>query len=269
MTTRGAGRLDGKVAIVTGAARGTGEAIARLFVEEGARVVLGDVLVEGGEAVAADLGESAFFQPLDVTSEASWNAAVEAAVARFGSVDVLVNNAAVLVMAAIEDTSVEEFERVVRVNQLGPFLGIKAVAPLMKRNERGAIVNIASIDARTAKNGLVAYASSKWAVRGITRVAALELGKYGVRVNAVCPEAGSTAMIAPYVPEGVDLELAVSFSQPNLKPQRKRGSAEKMRDVAKMVVFLASDDSASCTGADFTVDGGNLAGSVVRGTPGS
>lgn len=263
------GRLDGKVAIVTGAARGTGESTARLFVEEGARVLIGDVLDDVGSDVARDLGASAAFEHLDVTSEAQWRGAVDATIRHFDRVDVLVNNAAVLLMAAIEDTSLEDFERVVRVNQTGTFLGIKSVAPVMKAAEAGSIVNIASIDGQTAKNGLVAYASSKWAVRGITRVAALELGKFGIRVNAVCPEAGSTAMIAPYVPEGVDLEKAMSYSQPHLVTQRRRSSAEKIRDVAKLVAYLASDDSASCTGADFTVDGGNLAGSVVRGTPGS
>jgi 3alpha(or 20beta)-hydroxysteroid dehydrogenase len=263
------GRLDGKVAIVTGAARGTGESTARLFVEEGARVLLGDVLDDLGSEVARDLGSNGVFEHLDVTSEAQWQGAVAAAIRHFGAVDVLVNNAAVLLMAAIEDTSLEDFERVVGVNQTGTFLGIKSVAGVMKTAKAGSIVNIASIDGQTAKNGLVAYSASKWAVRGITRVAALELGKFGIRVNAVCPEAGSTAMIAPYVPEGVDLEKAVSFSQPNLATQRSRSSAEKVRDVAKLVAYLASDDSASCTGADFTIDGGNLAGSVVRGTPGS
>jgi 3alpha(or 20beta)-hydroxysteroid dehydrogenase len=263
------GRLDGKVAIVTGAARGTGESIARHFVEEGARVLLADVLENAGSDVARNLGADAAFERLDVTSEEQWRGAVEAALRHFGRIDVLVNNAAVLLMAAIEDTTLEDFERVVRVNQTGTFLGIKSVAGAMKAAKRGSIVNIASIDGLTAKNGLVAYASSKWAVRGITRVAALELGKFGIRVNAVCPEAGSTAMIAPYVPEGVDPELAVSFSQPHLATQRKRPSAEKIRDVAKLVAYLASDDSASCTGADFTIDGGNLAGSVVRGTPGA
>jgi 3alpha(or 20beta)-hydroxysteroid dehydrogenase len=263
------GRLDGKVAIVTGASRGTGESTARLFVEEGARVVLADVLDDLGAVVARDLGSNAAFEHLDVTSEPQWQAAVEATNRRFGGVDILVNNAAVLLMAAIEDTELEDFERVVRVNQTGTFLGIKSVAGVMKAAKRGSIVNIASIDGQTAKNGLVAYASSKWAVRGITRVAALELGKFGIRVNAVCPESGSTAMIAPYVPAGIDLEKATSFSQPHLAPQRKRSTAEKIRDVAKIVVFLASDDSASCTGADFTVDGGNLAGSVIRGTPGA
>jgi 3alpha(or 20beta)-hydroxysteroid dehydrogenase len=263
------GRLDGKVTIVTGAARGTGEAIARLCAEEGARVLLGDVQTEAGARVAAEIGPAARFVPLDVTSESDWARAVEEARRHFGGVHVLVNNAAVLLMAAIEDTTPEDFERVVRVNQLGPFLGIRAVQGVMKEAGGGSIVNISSIDGVTAKNGLAAYAGSKWALRGITRVAALELGRFGIRVNAVCPEAGSTAMIAPYVPEGVDLEVAVSFSQPHLAPQRKRRSGEKILDVAKLVVFLASDDSASCTGADFVVDGGNLAGSVVRGTPGA
>jgi len=263
------GRLSGKVAMVTGAARGTGEATARLFAAEGARVVICDVLDDLGGKVAEDLGVAAHFLHLDVGSEVAWKAAVAETRERFGGVDVLVNNAAVLLMAAIEDTELADFERVIRVNQTGTFLGMKSVLGVMKEAGRGAIVNVASIDGVTAKNGLVAYSSSKWAVRGMTRVAALELGKFGIRVNAVCPEAGSTAMIAPYVPPGVDLEKATSYSQPHLKPQRYRSSAEKILDVAKLIVFLASDDSASCTGADFVVDGGNLAGSVVKGTPGS
>ena len=263
------GRLDGKVAIVTGAARGTGEATARLFVREGARVILGDIRDEDGEKVAKDLGTGAHYVHLDVTSEDDWRKAVNEAIDRFASLDVLVNNAAVLLMAAIEDTSLADFERVVRVNQMGTFLGIRSVLAHMKGVGKGSIVNVSSIDGMTAKNGLVAYSSSKWAVRGITRGAAMELGKFGIRVNVVCPEAGSPAMIAPYVPPGVDLEKATAHTQPHLAPQKGRSSAEKILDIAKLVVFLASDDSASCTGADFAIDGGNLAGSVVRGTPGS
>jgi 3alpha(or 20beta)-hydroxysteroid dehydrogenase len=263
------GRLDGKVAIITGAARGTGEATARLFAREGARVVLGVILDDPGEQVAQSIGEAARYAHLDVTSEDDWRAAVEATVGAFGGVDVLVNNAAVLLMAAIADTTAADFERVVRVNQLGTFLGIKAVMEPMRRAGRGSIVNISSVDGLTAKNSLVAYASSKWGVRGITRVAALELGRFGIRVNAVCPEAGSPHMIAPYVPDGVDIEKATARSQPNLAPQRERTTADKLLDIAKLVVFLASDDSASCTGADFAIDGGNTAGSVVRGLPGA
>jgi 3alpha(or 20beta)-hydroxysteroid dehydrogenase len=260
--------VDGKVAIVTGAARGTGEATARLLAAEGARVVVADRLEEPGRAVAEDLGGAARFQRLDVGDEASWQALVDAAVAEHGSIDVLVNNAGVLLMAALEDTSLAEYERVVRVNQIGPFLGMRAVAPVMKRAGRGSIVNVSSIDGMSAKNGLTAYSASKWAVRGMTRVAAIELGRHGIRVNAVCPEAGSAEMFRPYLPEGLDPEVAASFQQRILKTQMKRPLAEKIGDIARMIVFLASDEAGSCTGADFLVDGGNLAGTHVKLAPG-
>jgi 3alpha(or 20beta)-hydroxysteroid dehydrogenase len=263
------GTLDGKVAIVTGAARGTGEATARLMVAEGASVLMGDILDDRGESAAKALGERARYAHLDVTSEADWQRAVELAVASYGRLDVLVNNAGILHMSAIADTELADFERVVRINQVGTFLGIKSVIEPMKELGAGSIVNISSIDGRTAKNGLVAYASSKWAVRGITRVAALELGKFGIRVNCVCPEAGNTEMIAKYVPEGVDIEKLVAHTQPILSTQRNRPSQARMEDIAKLVVFLASDASASCTGGDFPIDGGNTAGSIVRGAPGA
>jgi 3alpha(or 20beta)-hydroxysteroid dehydrogenase len=263
------GRVEGKVAIVTGAARGTGETTARLLAREGARVVVADILEERGQLVAKEIGSAARFERLDVTSEDDWRGVVDACVAREGRIDVLVNNAAVLHMAAIEDTQLADYERVVRVNQVGTFLGIKAVAPVMKRSGRGSIVNVASIDGMSAKNGLVAYSASKWAVRGMTRVAALELGKHGIRVNAVCPEAGNAEMMRPYIPAGVDPELAASFSQLILSTQRNRSIAEKVGDVAYMILFLASDESASCTGTDFLVDGGNLSGTRIKGAPGA
>ncbi|MDX1648932.1 MAG: SDR family oxidoreductase, partial [Myxococcota bacterium] len=183
--------------------------------------------------------------------------------------DVLVNNAGLLHMAAIVDTELADFERLVRVNQIGPFLGIKHVAPHLCAQERGAIVNVASIDGLRGQNGVVAYASTKWALRGITRVAALELGRFGVRVNAVCPEAGSAEMLAPYIPEGVDPEKVLARMQPHLATQSRRSVADRVRDVAKLVAFLASDDAASCHGADFAVEGGNLAGRLVPGAPGA
>jgi len=263
------GRVEGKVAIVTGAARGTGEATARLLAREGARVVIADILEEPARLVAKEIGGAAVFEPLDVTSERDWSRVVEATAAREGRIDVLVNNAAVLHMAAIEDTSLSDYERVVRVNQLGTFLGIRAVAPVMKRAGRGSIVNVASIDGMSAKNGIIAYAASKWAVRGMTRVAALELGRQGIRVNAVCPEAGNAEMMRPYIPAGIDPELAASFQQRILATQRNRSLAEKIADVAQMILFLASDESASCTGADFLVDGGNLSGTRIKGAPGA
>ncbi len=263
------GRLEGKTAIVTGAARGTGEATARLFAQEGARVVLADVLDDPGEAVAKQIGEAALYVHLDVRSEDEWRRAVERTVERFDSVDVLVNNAAVLHMAALSDTALADFERVVAINQTGTFLGIKSVVEPMKAAGRGSIVNLSSIDGLRGRNGLVAYSASKWAVRGITRVAALELGRFGIRVNAVCPEAGSLAMVAPYVPQGIDLEKVFAKQQRALATQHDRTIQDRLEDVARMLLFLASDESASCTGADFTVDGGNTAGTITRGTPGA
>jgi 3alpha(or 20beta)-hydroxysteroid dehydrogenase len=263
------GMLDGKVAIVTGAARGTGEATARLFVAEGAKVVLSDIRDDLGEGVARELGDAARYLHLDVTSESDWSRAVEATTEHFGSLDILVNNAGVLLLAAIADTELPDFERVVRVNQIGTFLGIKAVIGPMRQAGAGAIVNVSSVDGLSAKNGLIAYASSKWAVRGMTRVAALELGKFGIRVNVVCPEAGSPEMISPYIPDGVDVEQVIAHGQPHLAPQKTRSSGAKMRDIAQLVAFLASDASASCTGGDFPIDGGNTAGKLVRGAPGA
>jgi 3alpha(or 20beta)-hydroxysteroid dehydrogenase len=263
------GRLQDKVAIVTGAARGTGETIARRFVEEGATVVLSDILDELGRSVAKELGEPARYETLDVTSEDDWDRVVDATVERHGRVDVLVNNAAILLFEAIDKTSLEDFQRVISVNQVGTFLGMRSVVEPMKAVGGGSIVNVCSVDGMAAKNAIAAYASSKWAVRGLTRVGALELGRFGIRVNAVCPEAGSAHMIAPYVPEGVDLERVLASQQPMLSYQKDRTVADRIRDVANVVVFLASDEAASCTGADYVVDGGNLAGKLIKGMPGT
>ena len=254
---------------MTGASRGTGAATARLFAEEGARVVLADVSDEGGEALARELGPAARYVHLDVAREEEWRRAVEQTLAAFGALDVLVNNAAVLHLAALEDTSVEACERLFRVNQLGTFLGIRSAVGPMRAAGRGSIVNVSSIDGLSGKNGVAAYAATKWAVRGLTKVAAVELGRYGIRVNAVCPEAGSAEMLRPYLPEGVDPELVLARQQPLLATQKGRTVAERVGDVARLIAFLASDEAASCTGADFTVDGGNTAGRIVKGAPGA
>lgn len=261
-------RLAGKVAIVTGAARGTGEVVARRFVAEGARVVLADVLEEAGAAVAGSLGAAAAFERLDVSAEQDWARTVAATQRRFGRIDVLVNNAAVLHMAPIAETTPEDFLRVVRVNQLGTFLGVRAVAGPMQAAGGGSIVNVSSVDGLRGQNGVVAYASTKWAVRGITRVAALELGRFGIRVNAVCPEAGSPHMVAPYMPPGVDAAKVLPHMQPALAYQRTRPLAELLEDVASVILFLASDESRSCTGSDFPCEGGNTAGRIVKGVAG-
>lgn len=242
--------------------------VARLFVEEGARVLVADVNEEQGRETAEALGEAATFQRLDVSSEEDWKHAIQVAEEYFGALHVLVNNAGILHMAALEDTSLADYERVVRVNQIGTFLGLRAVTPALRSAGGGSIVNVCSVDGVSAKNGEIAYASSKWAVRGLTRVAALELGKWGIRVNAVCPEQGSTEMMAPYVFEGVDPALAQSFTHPFLSYQRERSVEDRIRDIANMILFLASDESLSCTGADFLVDSGNTAGKKIKGIPG-
>lgn len=263
-----AGRVEGKVVLVTGGARGTGEQTARILVEEGARVVVGDIAEDRGESVAKDLGAAAAFVHLDVSSEESWASAVSSALERFGRLDGLVNNAGLFFMEALEDTPLADFERLVRVNQIGPFLGMRAAVPAMKERG-GAIVNISSVDGLSAKNGLIAYAATKWALRGMTRVAALELGKYGIRVNAVCPEAGGPEMRAPYVPEGIDPAQTLAFTHKLLAYQQGRDPLDLVRDIARMVIFLVSDESLSCTGADYPVDAGWTAGRHLGFNPGA
>jgi 3alpha(or 20beta)-hydroxysteroid dehydrogenase len=262
-------RLEGKVAIVTGAARGTGAATARCFVEEGARVVLADIRDDLGEGVAKELGDGALYVHLDVTSEADWSRAVETTLERFGSVDVLVNNAGLLHLAALEDTPVEVLERLIRVNQIGPFLGIKSVIEPMRAAGGGSVVNVASVDGLSAKNGVAAYASTKWAVRGITKVAALELGRHRIRVNAVCPEAGNFEMVKPFAPEGLTWEAFTGYTYRVLPHQKERSNEDLIADIVNMILFLASDESLSCTGGDFPVDSGHTAGKILRGSPGS
>lgn len=251
------GRLDGKVAIITGAARGQGECEARLFVSEGARVVLGDVLEEEGRKVAAELGEAATFLPMDVRSESDWAAAVRAA-AGFGPLNVLVNNAAVTHFASIEGTSLADYQRVIGINQVGTFLGMRAVIAPMKAAGGGSIINVSSIDGLQAKNGLVAYAASKWAIRGMTKVAALELGRHGIRVNSLHPGGVDTVMGNPTGSAEID-----SFYKNHPIPRCGRPI-----DIARMALFMASDECSYSTGAEFIADGGWNAGQVVAALPG-
>jgi 3alpha(or 20beta)-hydroxysteroid dehydrogenase len=263
------GRLDGKVALVTGAARGTGAAIARLFVAEGARVLLGDVRDEDGQAVADALGDAARFQHLDVRREADWRAAIAAVVERWERLDVLVNNAAILMIRGIEETGPEDLTRIFEVNQLGPYLGIRAAIAPMKQGGGGSIVNVASTDGVKGMNGVSAYASTKWALRGITKSAAMELARHRIRVNAVCPEAGNPEMSAPYLPEGVDPQRAAEANASRLLlPPEGYRMADHVMDVARTVLFLASDDCPTATAADFIVDGGRTAGYIEAGIPG-
>jgi len=251
--------FDGRVAIVTGAARGTGEAIARRLSRGGAHVVVTDVLEEHGTAVAEAVGGS--FQRLDVTDAGAWERCVGDAVAAHGRLDALVNNAAVLHMGTLANTDPETFRRVLDVNTVGPFLGIRAAAPTMKASGGGAIVNVASTDALTGMNGLTAYCSSKWGLRGLARAAAMELGREGIRVNTVCPAGGNPAMFGPWI------ERMVPFMQETLDyTQRRAIPGEVPVDrIAEAVAWLASDASAPCTGVDLPVDGGAVAGTWIAG----
>jgi 3alpha(or 20beta)-hydroxysteroid dehydrogenase len=253
-------RLVGKVALITGAARGQGEAEARLFVAEGAKVLVTDVLDKRGQAVADDLGNSAGFCHLDVAKEEDWEAAVTMATEVFGRLDILVNNAAIVHLAAIEDTSLQDFQRVVAVNQLGVFLGMKAVLPAMKASHGGSIVNVSSKDGVVGMNGVGAYAATKFAVRGLTKVGALEFGKYGIRVNTLIPGAVNTPMNTPEEADGVDRDSFFSH-----QPIPRIGQPDEL---AAAALFLASNDSSYCTGAELIVDGGACAGNRVPGVPG-
>lgn len=238
-------RLDGKTAFITGAANGMGRAQALLFAASGAKVIVADIADEGA-AVAAEIGKDALYIAHDVTAEDSWLDAIAKAENAFGPVDILVNNAGAFVHAAIAEGTVGEFDRVTRVNQLGVLLGMKCAAPSMQKAGGGAIVNIASLAAfRPAPNQAI-YSASKWAVRGLSRVAAVELARLGIRVNSVYPGPVDTKLFALNPPEFKSM-LA------ELTPLKRLAHPD---DIAKAVRFLASEDAAFVTGAELVVDGG-------------
>jgi 3alpha(or 20beta)-hydroxysteroid dehydrogenase len=249
------GRLDGKVALITGGARGMGEAHVRRFAAEGAKVVFGDVLEEEGTRLAAALGDDVRFVPMDVTLPPAWEAAVDTAVTAFGRLDVLVNNAGILRHRRIEDMSLEECTRIIQVNLIGQWLGVKSVIAPMKAAGGGSIVNVSSTEGFIGASGLAAYSASKFGVRGLTKAAARELGEYGIRVNSIHPGAIMTPMIID-----PDLVAATASSAEGFLralPLRRMGQAD---EVPGIVVFLASDESGYCTGSEILVDGGMLTG---------
>lgn len=256
------GKLDGRVVLVTGAARGQGEQEARLFAAEGAKVVVADVLDGQGEALAKELGESASYVHLDVGEEADWSAAVGAAKEAYGRIDGLVNNAGILRFNSLVDTPLEEFMQVVRVNQVGCFLGIKTVAAAME--DGGTIVNTASYTAVTGMAAVGTYTATKHAILGLTRVAALELADRRIRVNAMCPGAIDTAMSNPaQLDPDADVEAMSSALDELYRKLVPLGRIGKPAEVARLALFLTSDDSSYITGQPFVIDGGWLAGVSV------
>ncbi|WP_055525580.1 SDR family NAD(P)-dependent oxidoreductase [Streptomyces graminilatus] len=258
------GKLDGRVVIVTGAARGQGEQEARLFAAEGARVVVADVLDDQGEALAKELG--ALYVHLDVREESGWQAAVAAAQKAYGRIDGLVNNAGILRFNTLLDTPLDEFMQVVQVNQVGCFLGIRTVAPHIADAGGGTIVNTASYTGVTGMAAVGAYAASKHAIVGLTRVAALELARKKIRVNAMCPGAIDTAMSNPALLDpnaDVDAESSARGLERMYRKLVPLGRIGRPDEVARLALFLTSEDSSYITGQPFVIDGGWLAGVSV------
>jgi 3alpha(or 20beta)-hydroxysteroid dehydrogenase len=238
--------LAGKVAIVTGAARGQGEAEARLFAAHGARVVLTDILSDQGAAVAADIGSAARFIAHDVSSAEGWQQVVDLAQELFGGVDILVNNAAISRPLKLEATEPDVFDQIYRVNQFGVYLGMRAVIAPMRAAGGGSIINVSSVAGLRGTSTLFAYTATKWAVRGMTRSAALELARYNIRVNAVFPGVIDTPMNDDNPPKMNETLVRTT-------PMRRMGDPN---EIAEAVLFLASPASSFATGAELAIDGG-------------
>ncbi|MES1964821.1 glucose 1-dehydrogenase [Psychrobacter sp. AH5] len=238
-------RLQNKVIIITGAAQGMGETHARVCIAEGAKVVLTDINSEKGAALAKELGDHALFIKQDVTSEADWSEVIRQSEAKFGQIDVLVNNAGITTHKSILETSLEDYRRILEINQVSVFLGMKAVIPLMKQAKQGSIINISSINGLVG--GAIGYTDSKFAVRGMTKAAALECAPHGIRVNSIHPGVIATPMIM----QGDTKDAVEAFAK--TIPMKRVAEAQ---EVSNMVLFLASDDSSYSTGSEFIVDGG-------------
>ena len=248
------GKLDGQVALISGGARGQGEAQARLFAREGASIALGDVLEEDGRRVVEsinDTGGDAMFRKLDVSDQSSWAEMVEATTERFGKLSLLINNAGILKNGLIEETSVQEYLEVVKINQVGVWLGIRAAIKAMRDSGGGCIINTSSTAGLEGYPASSAYVASKFAVRGLTKTAALELAPYNIRVNSVHPGPIDTLMTTDEnTPRRADGEVPVRTPIPRF------GYAD---EVAKMMLFIAADATYS-TGSEFVLDGGLSAG---------
>ena len=237
-------RLDNKIAVVTGGAHGQGAAEAELFIAAGAQVVITDVDIEGGEATAERLGASCQFMAHDVASEEAWVGVIWDVVDRYRRIDVLVNNAGIFRVLGLEETPLAVWDELVAINQTGVFLGMRTVAPVMKEQRSGAIVNISSIAGLVASAQAHAYSATKWAVRGMSKSAAVELGPSGIRVNSVHPGFIDTQMLDEF-----------GSLRETLADKVPLGRMADATEVARLVLFLASDDAAYCSGHEFVVDG--------------
>jgi 3alpha(or 20beta)-hydroxysteroid dehydrogenase len=238
-------RLQNKIILITGAARGQGAAEARLFVKEGAKVVITDILDAEGKALAAELGDKATYLHHDVTNESEWHAAVSAA-EKMGGLHGLINNAGIYQPKGLLETDTELFTRHTNINQLGPFLGMKLTVPLMEKSGGGSIVNISSTAGLTASPRAFAYSATKWALRGMTKTAALDLAAHNIRVNSIHPGPIDTPMLHVRTPE----QNAARVAQ---VPMKRMGTPE---EIADLVLFLVSDESRYITGAEIAIDGG-------------
>ena len=244
-------RLEGKVALISGGARGIGGAVARRFTSEGASVVIGDVLQQEGQLLAAEIQQSGgeiIFTPLDVTSEASWADAVALAIDRYGKLDILVNNAGITKRDRIEDETPENWDRIMEVNAKGVFLGTKAVLNEMKRHGNGSIVNLSSSYGLVASPNSAIYGASKAAVKLLTKFTAIQNATLGIRANSVHPGPINAPLIQEFFPFPEKLKMLAS-----LVPMGRLGEAE---EVANAILFLASDESSYVTGSELVIDGG-------------
>ncbi len=247
-------RLEGKVALISGGARGMGAAEARLFASEGAKVVLGDVLESEGQQVEAEIAEAggeAVFVRLDVTSEDDWQRAVDTAIERFGGLHILVNNAGIWNGGNVETQTVEGWDQIMDINAKGVFLGTRAAIPAMRESGSGSIVNISSVAGIIGSVGATAYNASKGAVRLLTKSTAVQYAAEGIRCNSVHPGPIETQMIREVYPDDETRNSRVSAI-----PMGRMG---EMDDVAKGVLFLASDEASYMTGSELVIDGGATA----------
>lgn len=255
--------LKDKVVIVTGGARGIGGGVSRLFAERGAFVVIADLTTSAGGDLAAELAGHACFEPLDVTDEPSWQKVVANTLDRFGRIDGLVECAGILITGTLASFELQDFKRVLDVNLKGVFLGIKHVAPAIERSGGGSIVTISSTEGLQGGNAMAAYASSKWGVRGLSKVAATELGYRGIRVNSIHPGPIDTAMTNP---NGRPKDELTHLSMLNLMPIPR---VADVSEVAELCAFLVSDASTFITGAEIAIDGGLTAANVIPRQPGA